>query len=184
MRASGMKGKVPWPRARLRLNPRWFGRLQLSVSTIEAEDHDFVCSEITGVSELVRSIEDDAMGMRTFLASPVDARPLVLFHVGCCAQTAIMLNRENRNVAATVIRRQYKFSARVHFYVTGAGAERRLLVQWPQSGGSLVNRKCRDCPAFLAGKLIDFVDRVEVTPTRRKSQIRRINYLPGRAVMP
>ena len=121
------------------------------------------------------------MGMWTFLTVPVDARPFGLFHVDCFTQASISLNRKNRNIASAVIRRQHEIPPRTHVYVTWALAERRLLVQRPEFTRSLIHREGRNSTTFLTGKLIHFVDGVQVTTVGLKDQIRRIDYLPGRA---
>src|SRR5215813_1671155 len=103
------------------------------------------------------------MGMRTFLAIAVNARPFVLLHVGCRTQTAITLNRQNGNVTTDVVRGQHKTSARLDFYVTRAAAQRWLLVQLSEFAGSLIHNKCRDGSALFPGKLIHLVHRIQVT---------------------
>src|SRR5262249_1734052 len=123
------------------------------------------------------------MGVRPFLPVPIDARAQVLFHVGRRAQTAIALNRKDRNVTARVVRDQNKFSSSIDRHVTGAGAQRRLLVQQPELAGLLIDGKGRDGAAPFAAELMDFVDCIEVAKVSCESKKRWINYLPGRPHM-
>src|SRR2546421_10197501 len=103
-----MKRQMTRSRSWLDLHPGRRACKQLSAPCIETKDHNFVRSQIARVSELVSWIQHYAVCMRSLLTVPVYARALELFHVRSFAQTAVALDRENRHVAACVIRNQNK----------------------------------------------------------------------------
>src|SRR6266403_2405171 len=114
--------------------------------------------------------------MWTFLTLPVYARTSALLHICRCAQTAIAPNREDRDVAAGVIRYQNKFAAGIDIHVTGVGAQRWLLIQQPQGARFLIDSKGADGATFLTRKLLDFIDRVQILPVACETKKGRIDY--------
>src|SRR6266480_1342751 len=89
------------------------------------------------------------MGVWTFLTLPVYARALILLHIGRLTQTAVALNRENRHVAASVIRDQNKPAASIHIHITRVGAQRWFLIQQTQFTRLLIDGKALTAPLFL-----------------------------------
>src|SRR6266850_7847715 len=181
--AAGIKSEMARSRPWLHLHPGRFTWQQLSVSSVEAENHNLVCSQIARVGEPVRGIKHDTMGMRAFLTLPVYARAPALLHIRSLAQTAVALNREDRHVASGVIRYQNKLASSIHIYITGVGARRCLLVQQPQFASSLIDSKRAHGSALCTRKISNFVDRVQITPAGCESEKRRVNYAPGGADM-
>src|SRR5258708_38215057 len=98
--------------------------------------------------------------MWTFLTTPVYARPLALLHICRCAQTAIAPNREDRDVAAGVIRYQNKFAAGIDIHVTVVGAQRWSLIQQPQCARLLIDSKDAHGATFLTRRLLDTSERI------------------------
>ena len=91
-------------------------------------------------------------------------------------QTAVALNRQNRHVAASVIRDQNKPAASIHIHITRIGAQRWFLIQQPQLASPLIDSKGTDRTAFSTREFLDFVDGVQVTPVGCDSEKRRVNY--------
>src|SRR5882724_2448307 len=147
-------------RAGLEPHPGSCVRNQLASPRVKAKDHDFVCAQITSVSEPIRWIEHNTMGVWSFLTLRVYARAQILLHVRSFAQAAVVIYRKNSNVAAHIIGYQNKSTGLVHDHVTRRATQRWLLIQQPQFTRPLINGKGAEGATFFTRKLFDFVDRV------------------------
>src|SRR6266568_5143209 len=160
---------MAWSRSWFDLHPwRLIGQ-QLSVLCVETKNHYLVGSEIARVCKSAGGIKHDAMCMRALLTFTVYARALILLRVRVLAQTAVAPNGENRKIASRVIRDQDKFAGGIHIYITRICTQRCLLIQQPQPSGLLIDGKGADGAAFSTGEVVDFVDRIQITPVGCKS---------------
>src|SRR5882672_10996337 len=133
---------------------------QLASPRVKAEDHDFVCAQITCTGEPVGWVEHNAMGMWSFLTLSVYARAQILLHVRSFAQAPVAIYRKDSDVATRIISYQNKSTGLVHDYVTRCTTQRWLLIQQPQLTCPLIDGKGAEDATFPTRKLFDFVNRV------------------------
>ena len=102
--------------------------VKLAAFGVEPVEHHAVDAEVRGEREAIGWIGDDAVSVRCLLAFRVRPAAHVLRDVRRRREAAGFLNRQERDVAAGIVRHEHDASPAIHAHVAGRATLRRLLV--------------------------------------------------------
>src|SRR5579862_6698821 len=119
------------------------------------------------------------MRVRTFLTFFIDARTSVLNESGRLAYPTVASDRKNRDVSSRVVGHERVFPGLIEADVTRVGPARRDFVQLRQLAGLPVDGEGGHRPRVRVLIFLDFIHRVQKSPTRIDLEKRRILGLRG-----
>ena len=127
----------------------------------EAVDEDLIHPQVRAERELAGRINGDRVGVRPFLALRVDARSVMLVDITGGVESPGLIDRQDGDTAARVIRHQDVAAGRVDGEVAGIGAVRRLAIDEGQVAGFWIAREGADPAPRMPVGFQRFIDRVD-----------------------
>ena len=136
-----VKRQVARAGAGRQLRPGRIGRAERAPLPVEAERHQPVRAQVNGQDEAAVGAGRHHVGMWAFLTLAIGPGAGKLHGSGCFAQAAVLLDRQNAQVAGLIVGHQAIASFRLNAGIAGRQAVGRLLVQIAQMPGCRIDGK-------------------------------------------
>ena len=159
-----VEGEVARARAGMHDGVAAIQMVQGLAAHIEPVDEHPIGAEVRGEREAVGGIGQDAVGMRRFLPLAVRSSARVVYHLRGRRESAVRLNRQQRDVAPGVVGHEHDAAAAIYAQVARRAALGRLLVQSGERAGVSRDREGAHRAARLLSVSLHLVDGVEHAP--------------------